>query len=136
MIFFDFSLPSFLCNPKKSHLEHAKRFLNPEKKNYASSRQKALLIIGNDREQVKGRVQYVAEQMKDEECAPQIVGLCVSLNHDSYEMYLKGAAAPIFFLCDRVAKSLKIDERERFETAQVCVFESAEGAQKKAKPST
>ena len=110
--------------------------MNPKKPNYADSQQKALLIIGDDREQVKGRVQYVAEQMKGKEGAPQIVGLRVSLNHDSYDMYLEGAAAPIFFVCDRVAKSLKKDEHGRFETAQVCIFESAEGAQKKPRPST
>lgn len=112
-------------------MEHAQRFLNPHKPNYADSQQKALLIIGDNREQVKGRVQYVAEKMKGKGGAPEIVGLRVSLNHDSYEMYLEGAAEPIFFVCDRVAKSLKKDKHGRFETAQVCVFESAEGAQKK-----
>lgn len=111
--------------------------MNPDKPNYADAQQKALLIIGDNREQVKGRVKYVAEQMKGKKGAPQIVGLRVSLNHDSYEMYLEGAAAPIFFVCDRVAKSLEKDEHGRFETAQVCIFdESAEGAQKKPRPST
>jgi hypothetical protein len=96
--------------------------LNPHKSNYAESQQKALLIIGDNGEQVRGCVQYVAEQMKGKGGAPEIVGLRVSLNHDSYEMYLEGAVEPIFFVCDRVAKSLKKDKRGRFETAQVCVF--------------
>jgi hypothetical protein len=73
--------------------------LNPHKPNYADSQHKALLIIGDNGEQVKGRVQYVAEQMKGKGGAPEIVGLRVSLNHDSYEMYLDWAAEPIFFLC-------------------------------------
>jgi len=71
--------------------------LNPDKPNYADSQQKVFLIIGDSGEQVKGRIQHVAEKMKGKEGAPEIVGLRVSLNHDSYEMFLEEAAEPIFF---------------------------------------
>jgi hypothetical protein len=72
--------------------------LNPHEPNYADSQQKDLLIIGDNGEPVKRRVEYVAENMKGKGGAPEIVGLCVSLNHDSYEMFLEGAAEPLF-LC-------------------------------------
>ena len=71
----------------------------------------------------------MAKEMKGKEGAPEIVGICVSLNHDSYEMYLEEDTEPLFFVCDRVAKCLTKDNRGRFEPAQ----EQDEQAQKKAR---
>ena len=107
--------------------------MNPEKTTYFGAQQKVLVIIGDKAEQVKSRAKMVADEMKGRAGAPEIVGLRVSLNHDSYEMYLEGEEIPLFFVCDRVAKCIKKDLYGRFETAQVCVFddESYEHIEKK-----
>ncbi|CAB9498800.1 expressed unknown protein [Seminavis robusta] len=120
----------------KAHLEHAKRFSNPKKMNYNISQQQLLLVIGGVRKQVKERVQYVAKTLGKKGIL-EIVGLCVSLNHDSYEMFREGEEDPIYFVCDRVPKTLKKDNDGRFETAQICVFECDDTAPhpKKSKPS-
>ena len=92
---------------------------------------KAVLTIGSKEAMVKKRVEEMVECMKGKENRPQIVGLVVSITHDSYEMILPGQD-PIFFLCDRVAKSLSKDKYGRFVTAQECSFiESAEGPDQK-----
>lgn len=110
---------------KDHHLEHARRFLPKAKKpkaNYAEAEQKVLLIIDNKKEEatVKKRVRETADAMKAERGAPEIVGLVVSLNHDTYTMYRGEDTDPLFFVCDGVAKCLAKDSRGRFETAQVC----------------
>jgi len=121
---------------KNAHREHAERFLpksDKPKPNYSEANQKALLIIGDKRDTaiVQGRVKQMAKEMKGKEGSPEIVGICVSLNHDSYEMYLGEDTEPLFFVCDRVAKCLTKDNRGRFEPAQSCASEQDEEAQKK-----
>ena len=103
---------------KNSHKEHAQRFLDPSKTNYADSHHKALLIIGSKKGQVKERVNAVAEFTKDEKDAPEIVGVVVSLTHDSYQMYLPDKDDAILFICDRVAKCLRIDGHGRLSSVQ------------------
>ena len=70
---------------------------------------------------VKKRVDEMVECRKGKQDWPEIVGLVVSLTHDSYEMILPGQD-PIFFVCDRVAKTLRKDDYGRFVTAQECSF--------------
>ena len=124
----------FACsNPKTSHEEHAQRFLDPKESNYTDAHHRALLIIGSQKERVKGPVEGVAACMKDKDKqgSPQIIGLVVSLTHDSYEMYVPGKD-PIFLVCDRVAKSLGQDEHGHLIAAQSCAFlESDEGPPRK-----
>ena len=122
-------------NLQGAHEEHAGRFFIHEKANYADAKQKALVIIGDKAANVKGRIQHVSEELKNKKGIVEIIGICVSLNHDSYEMYLEGAEEPLFFVCDRVAKCLEKDDMGRFKTAQVCSLESSEHAQKKQKAS-
>mmetsp|Transcript_45765 Transcript_45765/g.111584 ORF Transcript_45765/g.111584 Transcript_45765/m.111584 type:complete len:603 (-) Transcript_45765:1699-3507(-) len=115
----------------RAHEEHAGRFFIHEKVNYADAKQKALVIIGDHAASVKDRVQHVSEELKHRKGILEIIGLCVSVNHDSYEMYLEGADEPLFFVCDRVAKCLERDNIGRFKPAEVCSLESSNHAPKK-----
>ena len=105
--------------------------MDPKKSDYESAHHKAVLAIGSKKAMVKKRVEEMVECMKGKQGGPQIVGLVVSITHDSYEMILPGQD-PIFFVCDRVAKTLRKDDYGRFVTAQECSFtESAEAPDQK-----
>ena len=114
--------------------------MNENKTNYYEAAQKLLLIIGGSgtREEVKDRIQHVSTALEGRRGALEIVGVYVSLNHDSYEMYCEDNPEPFYFVCDRVPKTLERDSDGRFKTAQVCVFESDDEAldAKKSKPSS
>jgi len=115
-------------------VEHAQRFLDVKKTNCAGAQHKALLIIGSKKESVKRCVESVAESLKDQEGSPEIIGLIASLNHDSCEMCIPGND-PIFFVCDRVAKSLQRDEHGRMmAAAQMCSYNDSEGAPDQKRP--
>mmetsp|Transcript_14808 Transcript_14808/g.33613 ORF Transcript_14808/g.33613 Transcript_14808/m.33613 type:complete len:616 (+) Transcript_14808:106-1953(+) len=128
------------AQPPRAHVEHAERFLNENKTNYYEAAQKLLLIIGGSgtREVVKDRIQHVSTALEGQRGALEIVGIYVSLNHGSYEMYREGDPEPLYFVCDRVPKTLQRDSDGRFKTAQVCVFESDDEAPdaKKSKSSS
>ena len=114
-------LPLLGMNNQTSHVEHATRFLNPTKSNYHDGFFKVLLTIGSNTKMVRERVQQTADGMRGKPNPPEIVGVVVSLLHDSYEMHLPGKA-PLFFPCDFVAKSLEIDKgRVRLVPVQECV---------------
>lgn len=121
---------------QKAHEEHAGRFFIHEKMNYADATQKALVIIGDNATLVKSRVQHVAQTLRNKKSILEIIGLCVSINHDSYEMFLEEQESPLFFVCDRVAKCLEIDSFGRFKTAQICMLQSSTQVQKKPKASS
>ena len=115
--------------------------MNENKTNYYEAAQKLLLIIGGGngtQKEVKDHIHHVSEALKGREGAPEIVGIYVSLNRNSYEMYRPDDPEPFYFVCDRVPKTLQRDSDGRFKTAQVCVFESDEEAPdaKKSKSSS
>ena len=108
--------------------------------NETKCNQKLLLIIGGCgiREEVQDRIRHVSTALEDRRGALEIVGICVSLNHDSYEMYREGVPEPLYVVCDRVPKTLERDSDGRFRAAQVCAFEADDEAPdaKKSKPSS
>ena len=111
--------------------------MNENKTNYYAAEQKLLLIIGcsGTREKVKDRIQYVSKELVGRRGALEIVGIYVSLNHNSYEMYREGDPEPFYFVCDRVPKTLERDRDGRFKTAQVCIFKSDDDEAPDAKKS-
>lgn len=79
-----------------------------------------MLTIGSDRKRVKSLVDDLTGSIKDKQDAPEIIGIVVSITHDSYEMYCQDNEEPLFFVCDRVAKCLEKDQHGRFVSAQIC----------------
>jgi hypothetical protein len=103
--------PIMATRTPKDHKEHVDRF-DPAngKSNYSNATHKCLVTIGQSSKTVLKRVNETAA-----EHGVDIIGLVVSQAHDSYTMYVKGAneadvvKGPLFFACDRVAKSLDGD---------------------------
>ena len=94
-----------------AHLEHAARFFNPKKTNYANAHYKALVIIGSSRATVENRISCIGEDYVQR--GLDIIGLVHAPAFDSYEMLLRGREEnrkkPFFFVCDHVAKSLEYE---------------------------
>jgi hypothetical protein len=102
--------PIMATRTPKDHKEHVDRF-DPAngKSNYSNATHKCLVTIGQSSKTVLKRVNETAA-----EHGVDIIGLVVSQAHDSYTMYVKSAndniaKDPLFFACDRVAKSLDAD---------------------------
>jgi hypothetical protein len=102
--------PIMATRTPKDHKEHVDRF-DPAngKSNYSNATHKCLVTIGQSSKTVLKRVNETAA-----EHGVDIIGLVVSQAHDSYTMYVKFAndnvvKDPLFFACDRVAKSLQLN---------------------------
>ena len=80
--------------------------MNPEKTNYFNATLQGLITIGLDRETVRRRVKEISVQAERLE----VIGLVVSVAHDTYEMYVRPKVSedkiqgPFFFRCDCVAQ--------------------------------
>jgi hypothetical protein len=74
-----------------------------------------LLIIGRDQQVVQYGMSnvrsYINKKHSDEEDV-EIIGLVHSSTFDSYQMFLEGRDKSFFFVCDRVAKSLELEENK------------------------
>jgi hypothetical protein len=96
-------------NGPQEHKKHLERFNKSGQTNYSKAVHKCLVTIGQSSDTVHQRVNETAA-----EHGVDIIGLVVSQAHDSYTMYVKSAddnvvKHPLFFACDRVAKSLDAD---------------------------
>jgi hypothetical protein len=101
-------------------LEHADRFFNAKKPNYASAHFKALVIIGSSPATVKDRIACIWDDYVER--GLEIIGLVHAPAFESYEMLLrereKSGTKPFFFVCDHVAKSLDDFEYVSVRAAQ------------------
>jgi hypothetical protein len=85
---------------------HPRKFRTKSKPHYSSPKYKCVVAIGSDEAEMKRKVKAA-----NGTGGVEIVGLVVSVAHDSYTMYRKspGAAAmqgPYYIPCDGVARSL------------------------------
>lgn len=91
--------------------EHTSRFYKRDQPNYTEAIFKGLLIIDDDAEKVNEAIsvakKYIEQKVEQGGTSVEVIGLLHSSTYDGFYMVLDKKKRPLFFTCDRVARSLE-----------------------------